>query len=188
MLNNINISGLSEYANEVKEFPIEGNTKWGVELNWVSGSRMHISTLPMQLGNNKLVRDFEFEVDEPSQLGGINCAPNPQEYLLTGVVSCIAVTFMAGVTSNKLAIDSLKMQLKGELNLAGFLGLDNQNKHAGFQTLELLITVKGEGDKELYQATIDQVKKYSPNFNNMENEVKIEPKLIFVEENEVLLV
>jgi len=177
MLNNINVSGLSEYANEVREFPVEGQTKWGVELNWVSGTRMEVKTLPMQLGEFKLSRNFNFEVDEPTQLGGINCAANPQEYLMTGVVSCIAVTFMAGATANQIAIDSLKMQLKGEINLQGFLGLNNE-QHAGFQELELDIIVKGEGSQEDFDNLLNQVKKYSPNFNNMQNEVRIKPNLV----------
>lgn len=179
MLNNVNVSGLSEYANEVREISTEGNAKWGIELNWVSGTRMNVKPMPMQLGDYKLTRDFEWEVDEPTQLGGINCAPNPQEYLLTGVASCIAVTFMAGATANKLAIDSLKINLKGEIDLRGFLGLDNNGKHAGFQELELELHVKGEGEEEHYQAILEQVKKHSPNFNNMVNEVRITPTLVF---------
>ena len=38
MLNNINIAGLSEFANEVKESPKEGKAKYGIELNWISGT------------------------------------------------------------------------------------------------------------------------------------------------------
>lgn len=177
MLNNINVSGLSEMAQEVAAMPKEGVAKYGVELNWVSGTRMHVKTLSMQLGDYTLARNFEFEIDEPQQLGGINCAANPQEYLLAGVASCIGVTFMAGATANKVAIDTLKITVRGNLDLACFLGL-NQTKHAGCQELNLDLEVKGNADQETFEKILNNVKKYSPNFNNMENEVKIVPNLI----------
>ena len=37
MLNNINIAGLSEFANEVKENNQEAKATYGVFLNWESG-------------------------------------------------------------------------------------------------------------------------------------------------------
>ena len=39
MLNNLNIAGLSEYANEVKENNIEGKASYGVVLDWISGQK-----------------------------------------------------------------------------------------------------------------------------------------------------
>ena len=78
MLNNINIAGLSEYTNEVKEKNIEGKASYGIELNWESGTKTIVKTKNMTLGNHKLVRDFSFIIDEPTQLLGVNCAPNPQ--------------------------------------------------------------------------------------------------------------
>lgn len=177
MLNNVNVSGLSEMVQEVLEAPVEGVAKYGIALNWVSGTRMEVKTLPMQLGENKLVRDFSFEIDEPAQIGGINKSPNPQEYLLGGIASCIAVTFMTGATVNSIAIDSLQVVMKGELNLATFLGVE-ENNNAGFQELEMEITVKGSGSNEDYNMLLDRVKKHSPNFSNMVNEVKIVPSLV----------
>jgi uncharacterized OsmC-like protein len=176
MLNTINISGLSEFSNEVLENRKEGVAKYGIELNWKSGTFMDVNTLPMVLGENKLVRNFSFNIDEPSQLGGTNKAPNPQEYLLAGVAGCIAVTFIAGATTNKIALDSFSLQLKGDLDLSTFLGLSNDN-HPGFQELELEIKVKGDGTKQQYLELLEKVKKHSPNFSNMVNKVSIKPTL-----------
>lgn len=177
MLNNINVSGLSEMTHEVMEIPAEGNAQYGIELNWVSGTRMDVRTLPMQLGDYKLVRDFKFEVDEPGQLGGINKAPNPQEYLLAGVASCVAVTFMTGATTNKVAVDHLRITLEGNLDLAGFLGL-KANHHPGFEEINMNIEVKANASEEVLNRIMDNVKKHSPNFNNMTNSVKVNPRLV----------
>ena len=76
-------------------------------------------------------------------LCGVFCAGNTvassiwQEYLLAGVASCVAVTFMTGATTNKVAIEHLRIKLEGELDLAGFLGLKTQF-HPGFDQLNNL--------------------------------------------------
>ena len=172
MLNNINISGLSEFANEVKDSPIEGKAKYGVELNWISGTRSVVKTKNMKLGEHKLVRDFQFEIDEPNQMLGINCAASPAEYLFGGLAGCMAVTFMAGATAMDISIDSLKLEIDGELDLQGFLGTD-ENSPVGFPEIKYIFHVKGNGTQEQYQKLMDRVAKHSPNFNTVKSEVKM---------------
>lgn len=172
MLNNINIAGLSEYANEVKECPTEARASYGVVLNWESGTKTTVNTKNMVLGNHKLVRDFQFTIDEPSQLLGINCAPNPAEYMLGGMAGCMAVTFMAGATAMNIQIDKLQLEIDGELDLHGFLGL-NEEANPGFPELKFIFHVKGNGTEEQYQKLMERVTKHSPNFNTIKNEVRI---------------
>lgn len=172
MLNNLNIAGLSEYANEVKENNIEGKASYGVVLDWISGTKTKVKTKNMILGNHKLVRDFEFTIDEPTQLLGVNCAPNPAEYMLGGLAGCMAVTFMAGATLMNIKIDQLQIEIDGELDLRGFLGID-KDIDAGFPELKFIFNVKGSGTQEQYNTLMERVKKHSPNFNTMKNEVKM---------------
>jgi uncharacterized OsmC-like protein len=172
MLNNINIAGLSEYANEVKENNIEGKATYGVVLNWVSGTKTTVKTKNMVLGQHKLVRDFEFTIDEPTQLLGVNCAPNPSEYMLGGLAGCMAVTFMAGATLMNIEIDQLQIEVDGELDLRGFLGVD-KDIDAGFPELKFVYHVKGNGTQEQYNTLMERVRKHSPNFNTMKNEVRM---------------
>ena len=172
MLNNINISGLSEYANEVKENNIEGKASYGVELNWESGTRSTVKTKNMLLGDHKLIRDFSFTIDEPTELLGINCAPNPAEYMLGGMAGCMAVTFMAGATAMDIQVNELKLEIDGELDLQGFLGL-NKEVNAGFPELKFIFHVKGSGSQEQYNSLMERVTKHSPNFNTIKNEVKM---------------
>ncbi|WAC02685.1 OsmC family protein [Lacinutrix neustonica] len=124
MLNNINIAGLSEFTNEVKESTTEGQAAYGITLDWVSGTKTKVKTKNMVLGHHKIIRDFEFIIDEPSQLLGVNHAPNPAEYMLGGLAGCMAVTFMAGATAMKVEINELKIEIDGTLDLSGFLGID----------------------------------------------------------------
>ncbi len=172
MLNNINISGLSEFANEVKEDRNEGNASYGIALDWVSGTKTMVKTKNMVLGNHKIVRDFEFVIDEPSQLLGANHAPNPAEYMLGGLAGCMAVTFMAGATAMNIEINKLRIEIDGKLDLNGFLGIDNET-NVGFPELKFIFHVDGNGTQKDYKKLIERVTKHSPNFNTMKNEVRM---------------
>ena len=172
MLNNINIAGLSEFANEVKESPKEGKAKYGIELNWISGTKSVVKTKNMQLGDHKLVRNFEFNIDEPGQLLGINSYPNPQEYLLGGLAGCMAVTFIAGATLMGIRLESLTLEIDGELDLKGFLGV-SEDDHIGFPELKYTFNVKGEGTSEQYAQLLERVKRHSPNYSTVAYEVKM---------------
>jgi len=172
MLNNINIAGLSEYANEVRDNNIEGRAAFGVELNWESGTKTVVKTKNMTLGNHKIVRDFNFTIDEPTQLLGVNCAPNPSEYLLGGLAGCMAVTFMTGATAMNINIGQLRLEIDGEYNYKTFLGLE-AGANPGFPELKFIFHVKGNGTQEQYDKLIERVTKHSPNFNTIQNEVRM---------------
>jgi len=175
MLNNINIAGLSEFANEVKDNNIESRATYGVTLNWESGTKTTVTTKNMIVGEHKLVRDFNFTIDEPTQLLGVNSAPNPAEYMLGGLAGCMAVTFMAGATAMNIEIDQLQLEIDGELDLKGFLGLNDTN--VGFPELKFIFNVKGNGTQEQYNTLIKRVSKHSPNFNTIQNEVRMIGKI-----------
>ncbi len=172
MLNNINIAGLSEFANEVKENNQEAKATYGVFLNWESGTKTTVSTKNMVLGNHKLVRNFNFTIDEPSQILGVNSAPNPAEYMLGGLAGCMAVTFMTGATAMNIEIDQLQLEIDGELDLQGFLGI-TPDANPGFPELKFIFHVKGNGTKEQYKKLMERVNKHSPNFNTIQNKVKM---------------
>jgi len=175
MLNNINIAGLSEFANEVKDNNIESRATYGVTLNWESGTKTTVTTKNMIVGEHKLVRDFNFTIDEPTQLLGVNSAPNPAEYMLGGLAGCMAVTFMAGATAMNIEIDQLQLEIDGELDLKGFLGLNDTN--VGFPELKFIFNVNGNGTQEQYNTLIKRVSKHSPNFNTIQNEVRMIGKI-----------
>ena len=64
-------------------------------------------------------------VDEPFELLGENTAPNPQEYLMTALNTCVTVGYVAGAAVRGIMLETLEIKTKGELDLRGFLGIDD---------------------------------------------------------------
>ena len=177
MINNINIAGLSEYVNEVKESKEQSKLHYGVNVDWISGMKTKATVKNMMLGDQKLVRNFSFDIDEPNQLLGLNSNPTPQEYLMAGVAGCMAVTFVAGASLLGITLDSLSLEFSGAINLSGFLGIET-NEPTSFKEFTCNFLVSGNGTEEQYNLLKERVMKHSPNYASMVNGVNIVSKVI----------
>lgn len=128
MLNNIDLEGLEGAKAAISETPAAGIATYGVNLNWQSGVRANVTTLPMNVGGEEIPRDFSWVVDEPPALLGESKGPTPQEFLMSGVGACIMVGFVVHASIKKIEIKSLNVKVTGGLDLAGFLNLRDDAK------------------------------------------------------------
>ncbi len=177
MLNSIAVSALSEYVAEVKAQPEEGIAQYGVELNWESGTRSRVTTLPAQIGPHVVSRDFSWIIDEPRQLLGTNQAPNPQEYLLSGLGACITVGFTVGASIMGIALEHFNIKVRGELDLAGFLDA-RANAPIGFSAIQFDVEVAGNGTSEQFRELLDKAIAHSPNAQTLSRGTSLTGNLI----------
>lgn len=70
------------------------------------------------------IRDFAVEVDEPPVLGGTDRAPNPVEYALAALASCQEITYRLHAAALGIALDDVRVELKGEIDLRGFFAVE----------------------------------------------------------------
>ncbi|MCB0374911.1 MAG: OsmC family protein [Sinomicrobium sp.] len=166
------MAGLSEYVNEVKDNKEQSQITYGVNIDWISGMKTSATVQNITLGDQKLVRGFNFTIDEPNQLLGLNSHPTPQEYLMAGLAGCMAVTFVAGATLLGITLESLTVKISGSIDLCGFLGINN-DETIGFKEFNCCFVVSGDGTKEQYELLKKRVKKHSPNFASVYKGVNI---------------
>ena len=162
MKNSLAIAAISEFTHEIAQSPEEAIATYGVSVNWESGTRTRVKTLPMTLGEHRINRDFEWLIDEPRQLVGTNQAPNPQEQLLGALGACVTVAFTVGATLLKVQLESLKVNVTSELDLAGFLSVDSQSA-VGALAINVDIEVAGDGTQEQFEFLRAQAISHSPN-------------------------
>lgn len=172
MKNGINLSALAEMSNEIQQTPGMGIAKYGVQLQWLSGTRSQVRCLPMEVGDQRIQRDFQWCVDEPKQLGGSNHSPSPQEYLLSGFGSCMIVAFLVGASVMGIQLSSLSIQVKSQLDLAGFLGVNDQAT-VELQGIDYLIHVSGDGTPEQFEQLRQQAQQHSPNAMSMAQAIPV---------------
>ncbi|MBA3340062.1 MAG: OsmC family protein [Geodermatophilaceae bacterium] len=60
--------------------------------------------------------DFEFVVDEPTERGGTNTAPNPLAYFLAGAASCLANHYVCVALSEDISLRALGVVAVGHFD------------------------------------------------------------------------
>lgn len=171
------VTALSEFVNEAIAEPKEASAAYAVRTEWESATRFAVSTQPMRLGGRRVARSFSWKLDEPRQLLGSNHAANPQELLLSGVAGCIGIAFVMGATARGVQIESLEIELSGELDLRGFLGLGD-GASPGFAGLSYVMRVAADAPLALLKELCRDAIAHSPNAQTILNAVPIEGELI----------
>eukprot|EP00750_Incisomonas_marina_P015449 INCI18288.1.p1 GENE.INCI18288.1~~INCI18288.1.p1 ORF type:complete len:210 (+),score=42.73 INCI18288.1:96-725(+) len=108
------------------------------------------SALTTGLRSTITIRDrFTIDVDEPKGLGGTDTAPNPVEILLGSLGSCQEITYKAYAQALGLNVSKVSVDLDGEIDLRGFLGVD-PNVRPGFHTIRGTVNIQSTAtDEEL---------------------------------------
>ena len=172
MRNAIPTAALSEFVNEVSDKPEEAMMTYGIEINWESGTRSRTETKPMMVGPHHVSRSFVWKADEPRQLMGNNHGPNPQELLLSGLGSCMMVSFIAGATAAGIQLETMRIDFDATLDLRGFFGLGT-NSTVGFPEIRYQIHVTGDATPEEFEALHRKAVTHSPNAQTILNPVPL---------------
>jgi uncharacterized OsmC-like protein len=172
MKNAISSAGLSELCEEVRTTPAQGHVKYHVQLQWQTGTRAEVSSQPMWFGDQTFSRGQRWLVDEPRLLGGSDHAPNPQEYLLSGLGGCLMVAFLAGATTRGVAVETLRIEVRAELDLAGFLGA-RDDAPVALTAIHYVLHVQADADDEVLESLRQAAERHSPNAMSLRSGVAL---------------
>ncbi len=104
------------------------------------------------------IREHRVVVDEPPQLGGSDAGPNPIELLLGALGACQEITYQAYAKALGIPLESVSVELEGDIDLRGFFGVDAAVR-AGFQRIRgrvHLVSDAPRDDLTRLKAMVDQ--------------------------------
>ena len=105
------------------------------------------------------------DADEPAILAGNDAGANPVEHLLHALASCLTTSMVAHAAVRGIAIDELESELEGDIDLNGFLGL-NDDIPKGYTEIRAKFCVKAD-PKDVER--IKRLAQFSPVFNTITN-------------------
>jgi uncharacterized OsmC-like protein len=175
--NGIDTDALKEAMGEIAGDAGKGICKFQVATCWKGGTRSETTVDKWAIGGRQLPRNYTIASDEPPELLGEATAPNPQEILMSGLNACVMVGYVTGCAMKGIELESLTIETEGELDLRGFLGLDDAVK-PGYDEIRLVVHIKGDGTREQFQEIHETVKAKSPNFFNISRPIPIRPQLV----------
>ena len=123
------------------------------------------------------LRHHSIDVDEPKELGGTDQGANPVELILAALGTCQEITYKAYATVLGIPIESVSVELEGDLDLQGFLAL-NDDVRPGFQQIRGKVRIKSEADDATLEKLREAVNAHCPVLDIISNPVPIELDLV----------
>ncbi|MCS7050319.1 MAG: OsmC family protein [Thermomicrobium sp.] len=137
-----------------------------VRVDWIGGTQA--------VGR---IRQFEpVVIDEPPALGGSDRGPNPTELLLVALGACQELTLAVLAEQLGIAIDAIEVEVRGDLDLRGFLGIDPAIR-PGFQRLEVAVHITSPEPPERLEELLRLAERLCPVSDMLRNPVPIETTL-----------
>ena len=109
---------------------------------------------------------FEFTNGEPPVLLGNNEGANPVEFLLHALAGCVTTTFVLHAMARGIRITELSTELKGDLDLRGFLGLD-ASVSPGYETIRIAMAIKADCPDQDIDDLLADAQQHSPVCNTI---------------------
>ena len=180
IVNGIHVDDIETLIQEVVTEPAKGATHWRVASAWSERMHSRARVDGFTIGSQVVQRRFEFETDEPLQLGGADGFANPQEYLLGSLNACLIAGFTALCALHGYAIERLEVVTEGDIDLRGFLGLDG-SVSPGYDALKSTLTVEGSASPDDFRKVFDMAIATSPNVHNIRRPVALTTGLVVID-------
>ncbi len=139
---------------------------------WIDGGLNRASIRGYYGAKQEMTRaePFVIDADEPPVLGGRDLGANPVEHLLRALAGCLMTTMVYHAAMRGIKIDELEMDLEGDLDLRGFLGLSDEVRK-GYENIRVAFRVKTD------EQNLDRLKalcKLSPVYDVTTNGTKVD--------------
>ncbi len=171
-VNGIDLAGLDETIAAIQADPACSQAGFRVLTQWKGQTRSETVVESYTLAGDVVPRNFTIVADEPMELLGGNTAPNPQELLMAAVNACMIVGYVCQAAIRGIALDDCRIETDGELDLRGFLGLD-ERVPPGYRRINYTVTLEGDGTREQYEEIHQAVMATSPNYFNMAQPIQM---------------
>lgn len=177
IVNGINVDEFKQFAEKVTQNPDKAKARFNVDTRWAGQTRSVSTMNSYNLFGDNIKRTFHVAADEPSEILGSNTAPNPQELLIAALNACLTVAYVAVAASKGITVNSLKIETSGELDLKGFLGLD-EDVNPGYDSVQYTVYIDADASSEVLDEIHQAVIKTSPNYANFSRSIKMESNLV----------
>jgi uncharacterized OsmC-like protein len=174
LVNGVNVTQLVETIDAIKGNPEIAKFNFRATNEWVLGgsNRTSINDYDGACQRFERAEPFVYQKDEPPVLLGTDTGANPVEYVLAGLAGCLTTSLVYHASAQGIQIDEVESTYRGNLDLQGFLGLDDGVRN-GYEDIEVVFKVKGNAPEEKLRELVELAQKRSPVFDIVTNKVPV---------------
>ena len=177
-VNGVDVDRLFETINAIKQMPRLADFKFRLQNRWINGGQ-NSSIIKNFYGTGQDHQHkgaFVLKADEPAVLLGEDSAPNPVEYLMHALVTCVTSALVYHAAAKGIRLHEVESRAEGEIDLHGFLGLDD-NVRRGYKNLKITFRIKADVPDEQLEELCQLGPTYSPVFDSLTRGVPVEVSL-----------
>jgi uncharacterized OsmC-like protein len=162
---NVELEQIQETVEAIRARPELANVSFSMHSEWTGGfcasSRTGAITQAGAVDPSRTT-SFPLDSDEPEALLGEDSAASAGDYVLKALAACYAVTFAANAAAAGIELESLDLDLAGDFDLHGFLGLDPEVR-PGMQELRVTVSAKSpNASRAQLEELVETVQQRSP--------------------------
>ena len=169
-LNGINLPQLQETVSHIQAQPALARFQFQFENRWLNGPRTH-STIRSFYGagqTHQHATPIELDTDEPPVLLGSDADANPGETLMHALAACVTSAIVFHAAARGIAIEKIESTIEGDVDLRGFLGLDESVRN-GFEQIRMKLKIKADVPDAELQELCGLGPRYSPVYDSVTN-------------------
>ena len=172
VINGVNLDTLTETVEAIAQDPALGACRFRASNTWLDGDHNRSTVTGFYGAKQEMSHDqiFTLDADEPAILAGNDNGANPVEHLLHALASCLTTSMVAHAAVRGIVIEELESELEGDIDLNGFLGLDEETPR-GYTEIRAKFRVKADPEDI---AQIERLARFSPVFNTITNGANID--------------
>lgn len=178
-VNGVDVEKLFGTIDAISQTPTLAVFKFRLNNRWIEGG-FNRSTIKNFYGagqeDSLRTEPFMLEADEPPVLLGKDRAPNPVEYLLHALAACVTTSLVYHAAAKGITIEEVESRLEGEIDLHGFLGLDDTVPR-GYKNIRIKFKVKADVPDDKLEELVRLGPTYSPVFDTVTRAVNVEVSL-----------
>lgn len=172
VVNGVNTEQVLNLARAIQQDENYGKFCFKAKNKWQEGSRNSSSIQNFYAGGREDTSRTEalhVGADQPEFLAGKNQAPNPVEYVLHALGSCLTTTLAYHAAVQGVKIDAIESDYEGDLDARGFFGISAEvNK--GYNRIRANMRVKSDADVE----TLTKFAMFSPVYEMLSRSIPVE--------------
>lgn len=177
-INGVNADAITEMAGNMQKDEEFSKFRFRVHNEWIEGPHSCSTIQGFYAGGEEHTereQALAVHADQPEYLGGKNIAPNPVEYYLHALDSCLSVTLVSHAAVRGIPIESVEVSSEGEMNARGFFGV-SEDVNKGFERVRVDMKVKSDADEE----TLIKLAMYSPVYEMVSKAIPVDFSLTTV--------
>lgn len=178
VVNGVNVTKLFETVGVIKEKPEIAKFNFRAKGKWIDGAhgKTTINEFDGACQTFKRSQPYVFEKDEPPVLLGKDRGANPVEYVFAALDGCLTTSLIYHAAAKGIKIDEVETSFSGDLDLHGFLGLDD-NIRNGYEKIKVTFKIKSDAPEEKLQELVELAQKRSPVFDIVSHPTPVEVSL-----------